>query len=187
MRRLSIVTVLVAVCVSLLATPALAKSSGLARPLVVTEIMTAGLPDHPDTWFGSVAGDISGTQEGWGCAFDPGLGAVDPIFLGGAGPGYNVYVSDRGVITQYNFGVFIDGTWEFRNVGLVTEATGDWAYLLGWVSYAVRLHARPSHLGRHGPRHRGRPVHVHGLPRVPPPAAREVGQARRLEPESDVA
>lgn len=144
MRRLSIVTVLVAVCVSLLATPALAKSSGLARPLVVTEIMTAGLPDHPDTWFGSVAGDISGTQEGWGCAFDPGLGAVDPIFLGGAGPGYNVYVSDRGVITQYNFGVFIDGTWEFRNVGLVTEATGDWAYLLGWVSYAYGFTPDPA-------------------------------------------
>jgi hypothetical protein len=147
MRKLVITVVLVIACVGLLAAPAFAKQSGMLKPLVVTETMTAGLPDHPDTWFGSVSGDINGTQEGWGCAFEPGVGAMDPIFLGGASPGYNVYVTKRGVITQYNFGVFIDGTWEFRNVGLVTEATGKWAYLLGWVSYAYGFTPDPSTWG----------------------------------------
>ena len=143
MKKLLVVTILVAVCLGLAAGPALAKQGGMVKPLVVTETMTAGLPDHPDTWFGSVEGDIDGSQEGWTCYFEPGLGAMSAVFLGGAAPGYNVIITDRGTITQYNMGVYIDQTWEFRNVGLVTEATGDWAYLLGWTSYAYGFTPNP--------------------------------------------
>ena len=40
--------------------------------------------------------------------------------------------------------VFIEGTWEFRNVGFVTDATGDWEYLLGWTTYAYGFTPDPA-------------------------------------------
>ena len=150
MKKLSIVTILVVVCLGLLAAPSPAKQGGMMKPLVVTETMTAGLPDHPDTWYGTVRGDIKGTEETWGLAFDPATtqwGGVSAVFLGGVGPGYGLIITDRGTITYYDLGVYIEDVWEFRNVGYVTEATGDWAHLLGWTSYAYGFTTDPNTWG----------------------------------------
>jgi hypothetical protein len=146
MRKLLWVVV-VLLLVSVLAAPAAAKQTNKMKPLIVTETMTAGLPDHPDTWFGSVEGGINGTQEGWGCTFDPGPGTVSPIFLGGISPGYSLITTDRGSITFYKMDVYIEGTWEFRNVGFVTSANGDWEYLLGWTTYAYGFTPDPETWG----------------------------------------
>ena len=144
--RLIVAVALVLIAAVVLAAPATAKQCPKVKPLIVIETMTTGLADHPDTWYGNVRGDINGTQEGWGLAFDPetpALGAVSPIFLGGAGPGYNLIVTCRGSITFYTTGLYIDGTWEFRNVGFVTEATGKWKYLLGWMTYGYGFTTDP--------------------------------------------
>jgi hypothetical protein len=149
-QRLIVAVALVLITSVLLVAPATAKQCQTMRPLIVTETMTAGLPDHPETWYGNVNGDINGTQEGWGLAFDPetpALGAVSPIFLGGAGPGYNLIVTSRGSITFYTTGLYLDGTWEFRNVGFVTEATGRWRHLLGWATYAYGFTTDPGTWG----------------------------------------
>ena len=149
MRRLLWVVV-VLLLVSVLAAPAAAKQTNKMKPLIVTETMTAGLAEHADTWYGSVKGDINGTEESWGLAYDPEtplFGDVSPIFLGGAGPGFNLIITDRGTITVYTMGLYIEGTWEFRNVGFVTYATGDWEYLLGWMTYAYGFTTDPNSWG----------------------------------------
>ena len=145
--RLIAAVLLVLIACLTLAAPSAARQKNKMKPLKVTETMTAGLSDHPDTWYGNVKGDINGTQEGWGCSFDPGPGAVSPIFLGGASPGYSLIITDRGTITFYKMDVYIDGSWEFRNVGFVTDATGDWEYLLGWVTYAYGFTTDPNTWG----------------------------------------
>jgi len=146
MKRTTVLATVLCLAVAVLgigAAPALAKPSVMMKPLVVTETMTAGLPDHPETWYGIVRGDIKGTEETWGCEFDPGAGAVSPVFLGGVGPGYGVISTDRGIITVYKMDIYIEGTWEFRNVGFVSDATGDWAYLVGWNTYAYGFTTDP--------------------------------------------
>jgi hypothetical protein len=145
--RLTMTVLLVLIASLVLVAPSAANHKCEAGPLFVTETMTAGLPDHPDTWYGSLKGDINGTSESWGCTFDPGLGAMNPIILGGASPGYNVVTTRRGTITFYTMGIYFDGIWELRNVGLVTEATGAWRYLLGWVTYADGFSTDPSTWG----------------------------------------
>ena len=151
MRTRLTVTVLLALIASLVLTaPAVATRKCAVEPLVVTETMTAGLPDHPDTWYGTVRGDIKGTEETWGLAFDPAttvFGDVSAVFLGGVGPGYGVISTDRGIITIYKLDVYIEGAWEFRNVGLVTEATGHWKYLVGWTTYAYGFTTDPNTWG----------------------------------------
>ena len=149
-KRLIVAIALVLIASVVLVEPATAKQCHKMKPLVMTETMTAGLPDHPETWYGNVRGDINGSQEGWGLAFDPAtpaLGAVSPIFLGGAGPGYNVIITCRGRITFYTTGLYLDGTWEFRNVGFVTDATGEWRHLLGWVTYGYGFTTNPGTWG----------------------------------------
>ena len=145
--RLTVAILLVLIASLALAAPASANQKHKMRPLIVHETMTAGLPDHPDTWYGTVRGDISGTQEGWGCTFDPGPGAVSPIFLGGASPGYSLIITDSGTITFYKMDIYIEGVWEFRNTGFVTDATGRWGYLLGWVTYAYGFTTDPNTWG----------------------------------------
>jgi hypothetical protein len=143
-KRLLIAAVLALALSLTVVAPASAKVKDKSRPLVVTETMTAGLQDHPDTWYGSVSGAINGSEESWGCSFDPGLGAVSPILLGGASPGYNLIITDCGTITFYSMGIYIDAVWEFRNVGFVTDARGQWEYLLGWITYAYGVTADPN-------------------------------------------
>jgi hypothetical protein len=151
MRSRLLATVLVALIAALvLVAPSAAARKCTAGPLTVIETMTAGLPDHPDTWYGTVRGDIQGTEEGWGLAFDPAtpvFGGVSPIFLGGVGPGYGVITTDRGRITFYKMDVYIEGVWEFRNVGFVTDATGHWKYLIGWTTYAYGFTTDPNTWG----------------------------------------
>jgi len=137
-KRLIVALALVVMASVVLVAPATAKQCCRMKPLVTIETMTAGLPDHPDTWYGTARGDIKGNSESWGLTFDPGtpeFGLVDPIFMGGVGPGYNIIDTRRGSITFYTTSLYLDGTWEFRNVGFVTDATGRWRHLLGWMTY----------------------------------------------------
>ena len=103
-KRLLVAIALVLIASVVLAAPAAAKQCHQMKPLVMIETMTAGLQDHPDTWYGNVKGDINGSQEGWNIAFDPAtpkFGLVDPIFLGGVGPSYNLIITRCGDITFY--------------------------------------------------------------------------------------
>ena len=70
-------------------------------------------------------------------------GAGRHDLLGGISPGYSLIITDRGSITCYKMDVYIEGSWEFRNVGFVTDATGDWEYLLGWTTYAYGFTTDP--------------------------------------------
>ena len=145
--RLTLAVLLVLITSLVLAAPSQAKQMNKMEPLIVNEISTAGLPDHPETWYGTVSGAINGTQEGWGLPFDTGPGSISPIFLGGVSAGYNLIITDRGNITYYTLGTYIDGTWEFRSVGWVTDATGDWKYLVGWATYAYGFTTDPNTWG----------------------------------------
>ena len=51
--RLTFAVLLVLIASLVLAAPSEAKQKNKMKPLVVTETMTAGLPDHPDTWYGT--------------------------------------------------------------------------------------------------------------------------------------
>lgn len=141
-KTLTLAVLLVVVASLVLAAPAAAHHKHSMKPLIVIETMTAGLPGHE--WIGTARGDINGTNESWGCTFDPGLGAMSPLLLGGASPGYSLIITNRGAITLYSMGIFLDGTWEFRNVGFVTDATGHWKYLLGWMTYAYGFTIDPN-------------------------------------------
>ena len=149
-KRVLVAIALVVIASVVLAAPAGARQCDKMKPLVMIETMTAGLQDHPDTWYGNVKGDINGSQEGWNLAFDPAtpeFGLVDPIFLGGVGPSYNLIITRCGVITFYTTGLYVEGSWEFRNVGFVTDATGKWKRLLGWVTYGYGFTTDPNTWG----------------------------------------
>ncbi len=72
---------------------------------------------------------------------------MSPVFLGGVSPAYNVIITDRDTITPYTMGAYLDVTWEFRDVGFVNDATGDWAYLVAWTTYAYGFTMDPSTWG----------------------------------------
>jgi hypothetical protein len=149
-KRLIVTVALVLIASMALTAPSVAKQKPRTKPLIVTEHAAAGLPDHPNTWYATVTGDINGTQEAWGMSLgtlpgDPVTpGIVDPIIMGGAAPGYTILVTDTGTITYYTLGIYIQGVWEERNCGFVTNATGEWAYLLGWMTYGYGFTSDPS-------------------------------------------
>jgi len=133
-NRLIVAIVLALALTAVLAAPASAKHKQKMEPLVMTANTAAGLPGHETTWYGTMAGDLNGTVESWGLDFTPNpLGVVSLPFA--VYTGYAIFTTDCGVITTYNMGIWNLDTWEYRASGWVTEATGNWKYLIGWMDY----------------------------------------------------
>jgi hypothetical protein len=96
-------------------------------------------------------------------------------------------LTDRGTITQYNRRVYIDQTWERRNVGMVTEATGDWACLLGCTSYAYDFTPNPETWGASEPDIEGYQLTCIGYRVFLPPLPAKWGKLGVWRPRGDVA
>ena len=85
----------------------------------------ANLPDPH--WEGTIAGDVEGTLQLWE--------QWPEIFFAGATEHYFedsvIHVGDD-YIKGSDQGVWNFGTLKFSYTGSVTDATGDWSYLVGW-------------------------------------------------------
>lgn len=90
--------------------------------------MTFDFAMCPDTchWEGPMTGDIEGTIEFWETAANFFPGTTEHYFE------TMKITTSSGVITGTNQGVFNFGTLKFRSNAVVDDATGDWAYLVGY-------------------------------------------------------
>ena len=124
-KRLIIVMVLAFVLSLTLVAGASAKQ---VRPLLCRGDVAIPTTDHPDTWFGTIYGDVNGTIEfGELPAYDfPDLYTFTEWFP---------VTTDDGLIQGYNMGIWYLDTGKFRASGWVTHATGSWEHLVGYLMY----------------------------------------------------
>jgi hypothetical protein len=123
--RLLFALVLALVLVVVLAAPASAK---VKKPLVCRVNMAVGSTQYPDHWGGTVKGDIRGTMEVWELPWNdqgPVLYTFAEKFL---------ITTKSGDIKGFDMGIWYPN-FKFKASGWVTEATGHWKYLVGWMFY----------------------------------------------------
>lgn len=78
-------------------------------------------------WVGTITGDIEGTVEFWEIWEENYVvGATEHFF-----ETFRI-TTDSGIISGVDRGVWNFATFKFRALGWVTEASGDWAYLVGY-------------------------------------------------------
>lgn len=85
------------------------------------------VPSADIHWEGPLTGDIEGAIEFWE-HWD------ENYVVGGTEHFFETFIitTDHGTITGVDAGVWNFATFKFRANGWVTEATGDWAYLVGY-------------------------------------------------------
>jgi len=83
-------------------------------------------------WEGPLTGDIEGTIQFWE-HWD------ENYVVGGTEHFFETFIimTDRGTITGMDAGVWNLATFKFRANGWVTDATGDWAYLVGYKMHEI--------------------------------------------------
>jgi hypothetical protein len=113
---------------SMLSVPIASAKSCEPKPLVCTFVLTFD-PNAPDPhWEGPIAGDIVGTMqmyERWSDNYV--VGGTEHYF-----EDFIITTSNGDVIKGYDKGVWNFATFKFRDIGWVTEASGDWAFLVGY-------------------------------------------------------
>jgi hypothetical protein len=125
MKRLLLVFLLVAICLGVMAAPAAAH---VKKPLVCRVDMAVGSDAYPDYWGGTVRGDIRGAME------------VHELPWSDQGPVLYTFaesflITTRcGTIKGFDMGIWYPD-FSFNASGWVTEATGKWSYLVGWMFY----------------------------------------------------
>jgi hypothetical protein len=127
-KRLLIAIVLALVLSLTLAAPASAKIKNKERPLVSLMNMAVPTADHPDTWFGTVSGDINGTLEVGE------LPSFEGPFLYTFTEWFEVKTA-MGDVRGFDMGVWNLTTFQFRASGWVTDATGPYERYIGWMLY----------------------------------------------------
>jgi hypothetical protein len=113
---------------SMLSVPVASAKSSEPTPLRCTFVLTFD-PNAPDPhWEGPVAGDIVGTMqmyERWSDNYV--VGATEHYF-----EDFVITTTGGDVIKGYDKGVWNFATFKFRDLGWVTDASGDWAFLVGY-------------------------------------------------------
>ena len=123
--RLLLALVLAMVLVVVLAAPA---SAHVKKSLVCRVNMAVGSTQYPDHWGGTVKGDIRGKMEVWEVPWNdqgPVLYTFAEKFL---------ITTKSGDIKGFDMGIWYPN-FKFNASGWVTEATGHWKYLVGWMLY----------------------------------------------------
>jgi hypothetical protein len=123
--RLLFALVVALVLVVVLAAPA---SAQVKKPLVCRVTMAVGSTQYPDHWGGTVKGDIRGKMEVWEVTWNdqgPVLYTFAEKFL---------ITTKSGDIKGFDMGIWYPN-FKFNASGWVTEATGHWKYLVGWMLY----------------------------------------------------
>ena len=136
MRKASVALVATMFALLWMSVPAAATPASEAAPLRGVIDMAYGLPcpvvtpvpvpDPAACWYGTVTGDINGTVAFWETAANYVVGTTEHFFevftilpVGGG----SIYGVDAGV---WNF-----STFKFRSQGWVTDASSEWASLIG--------------------------------------------------------
>jgi len=123
--RLLLALVLALVLVVVLAAPA---SAHVKKPLLCRADMAVGTEQYPDHWGGTVRGDVRGTLQVWELPWSdqgPLLYTFAESFL---------ITTKCGDIEGFDMGIWYPD-FRFNASGWVTEATGHWKYLVGWMLY----------------------------------------------------
>ncbi len=82
-------------------------------------------------WVGTITGDIQGIVEFWETSDNYVVGTTEHFF-----ETFRI-TTDKGVISGVDGGVWNFPTFKFRANGWVTEASGDWAYLVGYKMHEI--------------------------------------------------
>lgn len=121
--------------------PAVAAAE--TEPLRGEMTISVVFPECPDChWAGTISGDIVGTIELWEI--------WDKIFVVGSTEHYFEtfkITTSTGVISGVDQGLWNFATFKFRANGWVTEATGDWAYLVGYKVHEMGTTSAPPPAG----------------------------------------
>jgi len=123
-RLVVIVTAALLLMVAL-AAPAVAQTD---KPLNCVVKMATGVEGAPD-WYGTIRGDINGMigfSELQGGALNTVNGTTEHFI-----ESWTIWVGGD-TISGVNEGVWSFVNFKFRANGVVTNATGDWAYLVGY-------------------------------------------------------
>jgi hypothetical protein len=135
MKRLLLILVLAALCVGVLAAPASAHHK---KPLMCRADIAVITQNGVDYfWDGTVRGDLRGGIEVWELPWaDPGPPLV--TFAESF-----VITTRCGDIKGFDMGIWYPD-FRFRASGWVTEATGSWKYLVGWMIYEAGTTTDPN-------------------------------------------
>jgi len=126
---------------SVLSVPVVSAEDNEVGPLRCTiDIMIdkTVTPPPPPHWVGTIDGDIVGTIELWPIP--------DESYNVGPGPNVRHYAENFVITTKagdvikgYESGVWTFSTLKFRSHGMVTDATGDFAYLVGYTTHQMGM------------------------------------------------
>ena len=129
MKKRLIIAIVLALVLSLtLVASASAKMKNKAKPLVCRADMAISLAgDPPYVWSGDIYGDVNGTLE-----FGE-LPSYEGPFLYTFTEWFKI-TNDLGEIKGYDMGIWYE-SGQFRACGWVTDATGPYESLIGWLVY----------------------------------------------------
>jgi hypothetical protein len=123
--RLLLALLLALVLVVVVAAPASAHAK---KPLECRVDMAVGTAAYADHWGGTIRGDVRGTMEIWELPWKdqgPVLYTFAEKFL---------ITTKSGDIKGFEMGIWYPD-FKFNASGWVTEASGHWKYLVGWMFY----------------------------------------------------
>ena len=143
MRKIASVALVTCVfSLLLMATPAVTAKPSEPRALHCMIFIQVLPPD--DHWEGRISGDIQGMFQLWEKENNFVVGKVEHYF-----ERWVIYTDGGDVISGNDKGVWSFQTFKFRYNGDVTEASGDWAFLIGYrmhgVGYTTDLTYFPLH------------------------------------------
>jgi len=130
MRKMTFAT-LVAIMfafMSVLSVPAVRAGADESAPLRCTIDLSVDVAAANPHWEGPITGAVEGTMQLWEhWSENYVVGATEHFF-----EDFVIYTSDGSVIKGNDQGIWTFQTLKFRSQGFVTEATGDWAFLVGY-------------------------------------------------------
>lgn len=117
--------------VSLLSVAAVSAQSDEPEPLICTLNLSFDAAAENPHWQGSISGAIVGSMEMWEQPNNFVVGATEHYF-----ENFTITTTSGDVIKGFDKGIWNFGTYKFRAQGPVTEASGDWAFLVGYDTHS---------------------------------------------------
>lgn len=112
---------------SVLSVPVVSAQPSEPEPLTCTFVLTYDPNSADPHWIGTISGDIVGVMEMWETPANYVVGATEHYF-----EDFKITTSTGSIITGYDKGVWNFATFKFRDIGWVTDAQGDWSFLVGY-------------------------------------------------------
>lgn len=113
---------------SVLSVPVVSAGADESAPLRCTIELSIDVAAADPVWEGPITGAVEGTmqlREHWSENYV--VGTTEHFF-----EDFVIYTADGSVIKGHDQGIWTFHTMKFRSQGFVTEATGDWAFLVGY-------------------------------------------------------